>query len=211
MMRLLRELDARRYAPVSYVVAETDTTSIPRLRDYIRREERQEEERRKEGGGRDEWEGRYPRVGDAEDDRRGRGAMAAVHRLPRAREVHQSYLAAVPATLRALLATVALVRRVRPDLVLANGPGTCVPVAYAAFLLRLLAGPGGGCRVVFVESACRVATLSLSGRLVYPIVDRFVVHWPGLRERYPLVEVSDVFVRHDENARADDGCGGVVG
>lgn len=26
----------------------------------------------------------------------------------------------------------------RPDLVLCNGPGTCVPVAYAAWLMRML-------------------------------------------------------------------------
>lgn len=176
MLRLLRELDARRYAPVSYAVAETDATSLLRLRGHVRQEEGNEEVRRREG----------------------EGTAATVHRLPRAREVRQSYLSAVHTSLRALFWALALMWKERPELVLANGPGTCVPIVYAAFLLRLLTGADGfgarRFRVVFVESVCRVHTLSLSGKLLYPIVDRFVVHWPGLQDRYQMVELSDVFV-----------------
>ena len=42
--------------------------------------------------------------------------------------------------------------------------------------------------LVFVESFCRVKSLSLSGRLLYLLVDRFVVQWPQLAERYPRAE-----------------------
>jgi hypothetical protein len=49
-------------------------------------------------------------------------------------------------------------------------------------------------RTIFIESICRVKTLSLSGKLVYPIVDSFMVHWPNLMERYGMVENCDVFV-----------------
>lgn len=38
-------------------------------------------------------------------------------------------------------------------------------------------------RSVFVESFCRTQTLSLAGRLLYPVVDTFVVQWPGLVRR----------------------------
>jgi len=61
---------------------------------------------------------------------------------------------------------------------LCNGPGTCVPLCFAAFLARvLLFRP---CSVVFIESFCRVQSLSLSGLLLYPFVDEFVVQWPQL-------------------------------
>lgn len=190
MIRLLRELDVNRYAPVIYVVANSDTTSIPRLQKFIREEEK--------NGLRQKdlslWRGRHP------DERCGGfGAVAAVHRLPRAREVHQSYLTSIFTTLHSFIQTLLLLIRVRPELILANGPGTCVPVVYAAFILRILTlGYGVSSKVVFVESLCRVQTLSLSGRLVYPIVDSFVVHWPYLQRKYPLVEVCDVFVlQHD--------------
>ena len=100
--------------------------------------------------------------------------------IPRAREVGQPFVAAVPTTLRALCAAAAVVHRARPRLVLCNGPGTCVPVAAL--------GVVAGARLIFVESWCRVESLSLSGRLLYPVAHRFVVHWPRLRDRYPRAE-----------------------
>ena len=209
MLQLLQELDTKRYAPVIYVVADSDTTSIPRLQKYIR-------EGNTQNGKRLSWDGRYPvekkndAVAAKENGNEHNGAT--VYRLPRAREVHQSYLSSIPTTLHALLQTIMLMWKVRPELVLANGPGTCVPVIYSAFLYRLLQSlllrfvlllPNNTnhhcscCKVIFVESLCRVKSLSLSGKLVYPIVDQFVVHWPYLKEKYPLVQVCEVFVRHD--------------
>ena len=214
MMRLLGELDSARYGPVCYVVADSDTTSIPRLAEYVR--DYEEKINFGNDGGRrsSRWEGRRPAVQqqrDNDDDGKGEDdaneACAKVYRLPRAREVGQSYPSSVLTTMRSFVRTFILLCRVRPELILANGPGTCVPVIYSAFLLRLLpflpqllypssSEPRSSscCRVVFVESLCRVRTLSLSGRLVYPVVDRFVVHWPGLSRDYPLAEVCDVFV-----------------
>jgi beta-1,4-N-acetylglucosaminyltransferase len=72
-----------------------------------------------------------------------------------------------------------LVLRVRPQLILANGPGTALPPCLCAFALRaLLPLPLFSVTVVFVESFCRVRSLSLTGRLLYPLADKFIVHWP---------------------------------
>lgn len=67
--------------------------------------------------------------------------------------------------------------------VLCNGPGTCVPLCAAGLLLGLL----GLHKVllVYVESVCRVETLSLSGRILYPVADYFFVQWSTLRDKYP--------------------------
>ncbi|XP_064927193.1 UDP-N-acetylglucosamine transferase subunit ALG14 homolog isoform X3 [Columba livia] len=67
--------------------------------------------------------------------------------------------------------------------ILCNGPGTCVPVCISALLLGLL-----GIKraiIVYVESICRVETLSLSGKILYYFSDYFIVQWPGLKEKYP--------------------------
>jgi len=67
--------------------------------------------------------------------------------------------------------------------VLCNGPGTCVPLCAAGLLLGVL-----GLRkvlLVYVESVCRVETLSLSGKILYPVADYFFVQWPTLRDKYP--------------------------
>jgi beta-1,4-N-acetylglucosaminyltransferase len=47
---------------------------------------------------------------------------------------------------------------------------------------------------VYVESFARVKTLSLSGKLLYPFVDRFIVQWPGLKEKWTRAEYLGVLV-----------------
>jgi UDP-N-acetylglucosamine:LPS N-acetylglucosamine transferase len=62
-------------------------------------------------------------------------------------------------------------RQRRPHVVLSTGAGLSVPF----FLIGKLMG----IRLVYVESVTRTESLSLSGRLVYPLADRFFVQWPG--------------------------------
>lgn len=80
-------------------------------------------------------------------------------------------------TVRSALEVWPLLRRVRPDVVLANGPSVAVPVA--------LLGKLAGAQVIWLETASRVYSLSASARIVYPVADLFIVQWPQLRERYP--------------------------
>lgn len=39
--------------------------------------------------------------------------------------------------------------------------------------------------LVYVESVCRVQTLSLTGRILYWLSDLFFVQWAPLRDKYP--------------------------
>lgn len=205
MIRLLQELDPCKYTPIVYVVTDSDTTSIPRLQKYIK--EYDEGDTNESNGSeprqhKSRWEGRYP-VENCNDKKElesfASSSVASVHRLPRAREVHQSYLSSIFTTIYSFLQTLVLLYKIRPELLLTNGPGTCVPVIYSIFLFRLFS-LNRSCKIIFIESLCRVQTLSLSGKLVYPIVDQFVVHWPYLKDKYPLVEICDVFVQHDDTA-----------
>lgn len=73
-----------------------------------------------------------------------------------------------------------LLRRRRPDAILSTGAGLAVPF----FLIgRLL-----GIRLVYVESVTRTESLSLSGRMVYPLASRFFVQWPAVAERFRRAE-----------------------
>ena len=47
-------------------------------------------------------------------------------------------------------------------------------------------------RIVFCESFCRVKHLSLTGKLLYPIADRFVVQWPELTQGHRRAEYIGV-------------------
>lgn len=63
-----------------------------------------------------------------------------------------------------------VIRARRPDVILSTGAGLAVPFFLVGRLRR--------CRLVYVESLTRTRGLSLSGRLVYPLADRFLVQWP---------------------------------
>ncbi|TDH74049.1 hypothetical protein CCR75_008186 [Bremia lactucae] len=104
--------------------------------------------------------------------------------IPRSREVGQSWLSTVWTTLRSFLSCVQLVYHCRPELVLCNGPGTCIPVCAAVLLLRIFRIQMNS-KIIFSESFARVNHLSLTGKLLYYVADEFVVQWPQLQVMYP--------------------------
>ncbi|XP_048833348.1 UDP-N-acetylglucosamine transferase subunit ALG14 homolog [Brienomyrus brachyistius] len=106
-----------------------------------------------------------------------------IHRVPRSREVCQSWSSSVVTTMNAFLYSLPLVFNLQPDVVLCNGPGTCVPLCLAGLLLGILGAKK--ILIVYVESICRVERLSLSGKILYHFSDYFFVQWPSLKDRYP--------------------------
>ncbi|QRV80592.1 hypothetical protein RhiJN_08607 [Ceratobasidium sp. AG-Ba] len=66
------------------------------------------------------------------------------------------------------------------DVLLINGPGTCFILALVVYINRFLGLSSP--RVVYVESFARVESLSLSGQLVQPLADRFLVQWPSVTQ-----------------------------
>lgn len=105
--------------------------------------------------------------------------------IPRAREVGQSWFTSIVYTFYAFLVSILLIWKKRPKLVLVNGPGTCVPIVLATRLLswmRIFKT-----QIVFVESICRVKTLSLSARILmtFRLLDETIVQWPELENKYP--------------------------
>ncbi|GMR38874.1 hypothetical protein PMAYCL1PPCAC_09069 [Pristionchus mayeri] len=119
------------------------------------------------------------------------GGDFLIEKIPRAREVGQSKFSSVFTTLRASLHALWIVGRIRPALVVVNGPGTCVPVAFSAALLDMLRLTNT--RIVYVESICRVERLSLTAAILYysGIADDVIVQWPQLKDTYPRVRTLD--------------------
>ncbi|XP_016301462.1 UDP-N-acetylglucosamine transferase subunit ALG14 homolog [Sinocyclocheilus anshuiensis] len=153
IVRLMGSL-SRSYNPRHYVIADTDKMSEDKIRTF-----------------------------EAEREKSGLPSQFTIHRIPRSREVRQSWSSSVLSSLSALMSSVPLVFRLQPDMVLCNGPGTCVPLCAAGLLLGIL----GLKRVliVYVESICRVETLSLSGKILYYFSDYFFVQWATLKDKYP--------------------------
>ncbi|CAG7786965.1 unnamed protein product [Allacma fusca] len=88
--------------------------------------------------------------------------------IHRSREVGQSYVTSVFTTIYSMFGSFLVVYSNRPDVIICTGPGVCVPIVYSAVILKVLGVLDT--RIIFVESMCRVKSLSLTGRLVFPVV-----------------------------------------
>ncbi len=73
-----------------------------------------------------------------------------------------------------------IMRSEKPDLVISTG---AAPGCMAALIAHLV-----GARVIWLDSITNVHRLSLSGRLVRPFADLFLVQWPALARKYRGVE-----------------------
>ena len=60
-----------------------------------------------------------------------------------------------------------------------------MPICISAYLRKFF---GNEVKIVYVESICRVEDLSLSAKLLYLLVDKMFVQWPGLTRKYPKAE-----------------------
>ncbi len=103
----------------------------------------------------------------------------------RAREVKQSYITSVFTTIRGFFGAIIIILSVRPDLLVTNGPGTVIPLAYCNFFINKLFLLNLKSKILFVESFCRVHTLSLTGKLIRPIASKFIVQWEELHRQVP--------------------------
>ncbi|RKP33663.1 oligosaccharide biosynthesis protein Alg14-like protein, partial [Dimargaris cristalligena] len=115
-----------------------------------------------------------------------------IETIPRSREVGQTWLSTPVSVARTFYTAFPLLYQKTPDLLLTNGPGSCVPLVTSCLLLQVfgLKAPS----IIYVESFARVKSLSLTGRLLYPLVDRFIVQWPGLIDRFPRAEYHGCLV-----------------
>ncbi|RBP58218.1 oligosaccharide biosynthesis protein Alg14 [Alkalibaculum bacchi] len=65
----------------------------------------------------------------------------------------------------------------RPDCIITTGAHTAVPMCYIAKLF--------GKKIIFIESFAKTSSPNLSGKLVYPIADLFIVQWESMLKYYP--------------------------
>lgn len=167
MMSTIKNLDRNVYKPLHFIAAKTDNRSLRRALTI-------EEE-----------------IGNANN--------VHMHQIFRCREVHQPWLfssdcnCTLFATIRSLWQSIFLVVRIMPDIIICNGPGTCFPIVCCAVLLRVLFIKND-IQLIFLESFCRVRSLSLTGRLMYPLAHLFIVHWPQLLDKQPNAKYIGVIL-----------------
>lgn len=74
----------------------------------------------------------------------------------------------------------------KPDFIITTGALIAFPFCVYAKLKKI--------KIIYIESFARVNNKSLTGRLVYPIADLFLVQWEPLLELYPKAKyVGGIF------------------
>lgn len=163
MLRLLGGMNLDNYTPRVYVIAEGDKMSVEKVEKFELK-----------------VVNKTTTQSNASANQR-----TDIRKIPRARQVMQSYITSVFSTLIAILYSLPMVFSASPDLVLCNGPGTCIPICFWSYLMKFVGLKA--IKIVYVESVCRVEHLSLSGLLLYYLFlsDTIFVQWPQLRQKYP--------------------------
>ncbi|KAF9070551.1 glycosyltransferase family 1 protein [Rhodocollybia butyracea] len=169
MLALVSSLDFDRYTPRTYILSEGDTLSE---RKAIALE--------------------ASKVANTTTENSNTNTLPyTILVIPRARKVHQSLMTTPSTAFFSLLQCLyhitikSIYGRNQhnagyyfADVLLLNGPGTCLVLCVAVYFNKFihLSAP----KVIYVESFARVKTLSLSGKLLRPLVDKFIVQWPQL-------------------------------
>lgn len=87
-------------------------------------------------------------------------------------------------SLKALLINTRLAWRVlrkeRPDVLVSTGAAVAVPFFYLAKLM--------GIKTVYIEVFDRIDKPTMTGKLVHPVCDKFIVQWDEMLEVYPKAE-----------------------
>ncbi|KKW72068.1 undecaprenyldiphospho-muramoylpentapeptide beta-N- acetylglucosaminyltransferase, murG [Lactococcus cremoris] len=79
-----------------------------------------------------------------------------------------------------------ILRKEKPDLIISSGAAVAVPFFWLGKLF--------GAKTVYIEIFDRIDKPTLTGRLVYPVTDKFIVQWEELKKVYPkAINLGGIF------------------
>jgi len=70
-----------------------------------------------------------------------------------------------------------ILRKEKPDIIVSTGAGVAVPFFWLGKLF--------GAKTIFIEVYDRIDSPTLTGKLVYPVTDRFLLQWESQKKFYP--------------------------
>lgn len=79
-----------------------------------------------------------------------------------------------------------VLRKEKPDLIISSGAAVAVPFFYIGKLM--------GAKTVYIEVFDRIDKPTITGKLVYPITDKFIVQWEEMKEVYSkAINLGSIF------------------
>lgn len=79
-----------------------------------------------------------------------------------------------------------IIRKEKPKLIISSGAGVAVPFFYIGKLF--------GAKTIFIEVFDRIDKPTITGKLVYPVTDIFIVQWEEMKKVYPkAINLGGIF------------------
>lgn len=74
----------------------------------------------------------------------------------------------------------------KPDLIISCGAAVAVPFFYLGKIM--------GAKLIYIEIFDRIDKSTMTGKMVYPITDRFIVQWEEQKKVYPkAINLGSIF------------------
>ena len=71
---------------------------------------------------------------------------------------------------------------IHPDYIITTGAHTAGPMCCIGKIF--------GSRIIYIESFANISTKTVTGKLLYPIADKFIVQWEEMKKLYPDATVG---------------------
>lgn len=73
-----------------------------------------------------------------------------------------------------------VLRKEKPDIIISSGAAIAVPFFYLGKIF--------GAKTIYIEVFDRIDKPTLTGKLVYPVTDKFIVQWEEMKKVYKKAE-----------------------
>ena len=88
--------------------------------------------------------------------------------------------------IRNIFVALKVLRKEKPDVIVSSGAAVAVPFFYL--------GKFFGAKLIYLEVFDRIDKPTLTGKMVYPIVDKFIVQWDEQKKVYPkAINLGSIF------------------
>lgn len=79
-----------------------------------------------------------------------------------------------------------VIKEEKPDLIVSSGAAVAVPFFYVGKIY--------GAKTIYIEVFDRIDHSTVTGKLVYPITDKFIVQWEEMKKVYPkAINLGSIF------------------
>ena len=88
--------------------------------------------------------------------------------------------------IRNLFLAIKVLKKEKPNIIISSGAAVAVPFFYIGKLM--------GAKTVYIEVFDRIDRPTLTGKMVYPVTNRFIVQWEEMKKVYPkAINLGSIF------------------